>query len=630
MRATLDLPVKDKAKFGEIVRSHVAREERNIQDWITFTSLATLYMAGCRKFNVYDPRRRVVVGDWTDENGDLEYQDNTLVMELNKILGVMNSQDVRPKVERVGASLGDIRNRAVAQILMETLLQEQTRDQIDAEFNFMLAAYGCAALSGAVERLPVVGLVGDIEVVHGTELMQFPSRIGPGVSSGIMRRRWVSEDFLREKFSSQKVAAMLKSGQYRGRSIQWGEAMDDQVGTQYPTYYNQADEGRNSMRIFEIVEVYNIGINNLVKQYGVVSGRYTLEAYDFSQDEVYCPIAKATFYNNGTFHGMGHFQMRFASHRATERLMQQLYQGTEEVDRYPLLVLPQGSYNGRTAFKDSGGVKIMKYMPDAYIENFRPFQVEPINTVGMKASIAEFSRNASRELTPIRDLLAEKGRAESGEALQFLDEQTKQATVHATQQKRMAYGQAYLAVAQAAIRELIEQPSPLYPARLSIDMAGVVIDPENDSVTFSDNPVPNISKLKFTIMDGHPQSSLARKMEATNHVREGRMTIDEYRVFMAKEGLDPAMLLDAEVNAVELATRNCLTVFGDGEVPGQIVLTPDTVRPDVQLMIVSTFMGSLAVAKASPQVQDALSQYKRVLTEFGGFALPEQVPAGTI
>jgi len=542
----------------------------------------------------------------------------------------MGSQDTRPKVDRVGFALGDIRNRAVAQILMDHLIHAQAQAEIHSEFDFMLAAYGCAGLCGHTLSVPVAGLVGDLEVVHGTELMPFPSQYGMSRTGGLMRRRWVPESFLKDVYGTRRFNKMLDSGVYRGRKIQYGAALD-QINANHQTNSLTRENASDDLRIFEIVEVWNVGLADRLRQYGVVCGKYTLEAYDFTEEEVFCPIAKATFYNNGTFHGMGHFQMTFGAHRATERLLKNLYQNVEELDRYPLLVLPQGSYNGRTAFQDAGGgVKIMKYMPDAFIENFKPFPIEPVNNVLMPAQVAEFSRNISRELNPVRDLLAEKGRAESGEALQLLDEQTKQATVHATQQKRTAYGKAYRAVAQAAVREILTSPIALRPSRLTLDMAGVVIDPETDSVQFTENPIPNIAGLTFTIMDSHPQSTLARKVEATNHLREQRMTNEEYRLFMVQEGLDPAMPLEAYENAVEMSTRNCLLLYGDGEFPGQVIITPDTVRPDIQLMIVTTFLSSLAVSKASPAVQDAITDYKAALTEFGGFALPEQVPAGLI
>jgi hypothetical protein len=98
------------------------------------------------------------------------------------------------------------------------------------------------------------------------------------------------------------------------------------------------------------------------------------------------------------------------------------------------------------------------------------------------------------------------------------------------------------------------------------------------------------------------------------------------KLFALKEGLDFAMWMDEEKSAYESVIRNILLLYGDGQQTQQIVLTPHTCRPDLQLRVLSAFMANPIMSLASPAVQDAFKAYRESLISFMGQSLPAMVP----
>jgi hypothetical protein len=164
-------------------------------------------------------------------------------------------------------------------------------------------------------------------------------------------------------------------------------------------------------------------------------------------------------------------------------------------------------------------------------------------------------------------------------------------------------------------------------SNLTLDLAGAVIDLENGSVSFDKNPIPHVGHLTFGVRQVNPRSEVARKEEAIALLRAGLMDPDAFKLFTLKEGLDFAMWIEEERSAYEMGVQNILVLYGNGQDPGQVVLTPHTARPDIQMRLLSSFMSSPVMAVASPEVQNAFADYKQSMLQFMGATLPPQVPS---
>ena len=104
------------------------------------------------------------------------------------------------------------------------------------------------------------------------------------------------------------------------------------------------------------------------------------------------------------------------------------------------------------------------------------------------------------------------------------------------------------------------------------------------------------------------------------------MDPDSFKLFALKEGLDFAMYMDEDQAAYEQVVKNILTLFGNGSEPGQVVITPHTSKPELQIRVLSSFMTSPVMSGADPTVIDEFKKYRESLMQFMGASLPAMVP----
>jgi hypothetical protein len=370
------------------------------------------------------------------------------------------------------------------------------------------------------------------------------------------------------------------------------------------------------------------GPRGTVSRYVVSSGDVVLEDRDLTGVETYCPIGFARFMDNGTFHGAGLFDLMFGIVREMERMLKSLFNNVRDIDKYGLLVMPQGTMNERAMMRDIGkGLRYVSYSKDALIgDDFKPLVIQPYNAGDVPGKVAQFAKAISDSLSPVQDLLAEKGRVDSASGLQFLDEQISKAMTNPTSGVQAAFGGMYKSLVAKASREMLLSQRAIPVNKLTLDLAGAVIDPEDGTVSFKKNPIPNFSQISFTVKDTAPKSEVVRKQEAMSLLQAGMTDPEGVKLFAMKEGLDFALWMDEEKSAYESVIRNILLLYGDGENTQQIVLTPHTCRPDLQLRVLSAFMANPIMTLASPAVQDAFKSYRESLISFMGQSLPAMVP----
>jgi hypothetical protein len=252
--------------------------------------------------------------------------------------------------------------------------------------------------------------------------------------------------------------------------------------------------------------------------------------------------------------------------------------------------------------------------------------ITPHNAGDVPGKVAQFAKAIADSISPVQDLLAEKGRVDSASGLQFLDEQISKAMTNPTSGVQMAFGTMYKSLVAKASREMLMSDRALPVNKLTLDLAGAVIDPEEGTVNFKKNPIPNFSQLSFTVRDTSPRSETVRKQEMMGLLQAGLTDPEGVKLFAMKEGIDLAVWMDEEKSAYECVIRNILLLYGDGQQTQQIVLTPHTARPDLQLRVLSAFMSNPIMAVASPGVQDAFKAYRESLISFMGQSLPAMVP----
>jgi hypothetical protein len=623
---------KDPLKLARIIDQHCERETSRLAYRRATWLVALHYMMGARQFDVFDPESGNVRYSYLDKEDRLEFQSSELLSAVDKISGRLSSLDYRPLVQRVGSSLSSIRQRSIAQIMLDQVVSDHQLSRVVPQFNHIFTLLGSCGITGHMVNHQTVGMTADLEVVHPMELFPFPSLTHDYTKQrGLMRQRTVSMDYLKTVFGP-KVARNKEQMEFY--TVRPGETFEQQTES---TFGNQviysdprtsgADSGEDSIQVVKVRELWLKGPRDTVSRYVVSSGEYVIHDEDLEGREVYCPIGFARFMENGSFHGAGVFDLLFPLCREAEKLQKSLFKNIQDIDKYGVLVLPHGSFNANTMLRDVGdGLRVFPWEPDPISEGFKPFNIMPANSGDVPGKISAFAVQQIDRLNPIRDLIAEKGRVDSATGLQFLDEQVNRAMNTPTAGVQQAWGDCYRSVLAGAVREIVFSPKTFTVDQLTLDLAGVVVDPETMAVSFESNPLPSLSQLSFKIKDINPRSKVARKQEALQLQQQFQIDPDTFMLFALKEGLDFAMWVDEHQSAYESVVRNCLLLYGDGKTPGQIIVTPQTSKPDMQIRVLNAFMAGPTMAVAEAAVQDAFISYHKTLMGFMGLVLPNALP----
>ena len=131
---TIKLP-KNKIDLARIIDEHADREEARLSYRKIMWLLAWHYLAGARRFDVFDPSTGALSPHYLDEEGNMEFQSQEMLSAIDKVSGRLASLDLRPKVVRKGISLNSIRERALSQILMDHVVSNDQLDKIKTQFD---------------------------------------------------------------------------------------------------------------------------------------------------------------------------------------------------------------------------------------------------------------------------------------------------------------------------------------------------------------------------------------------------------------------------------------------------------------------------------------------------------------
>lgn len=615
---TYTLP-SNKRDLAAAIMKHVNREKDRMVYHRLMWYLAWHYLNGSREFRNYNPGTGQYESFFVDSDGKLEFQSQTLLKELDSALSILNGINTMPYVAPLDGSLSRMRERAAAQILLDSTLSEDQVDRAKRNFNFMLLTYGMAGIQGHIMDHPTIGIGADMEAIHPRELMPFPSLgYDHTKASGLVRDRVYTMDWLESR--GINITPSMK------KEMEWWEAEPgsqetvDKEEDRIPLvrYSRPASATRTSSdnvtSVARVVQLWLDGPKGTCSRYVVISGDCVLMDKDLSKAEHYCPIGIRRCIETGSWHGAGYFAMMYGVHRQFEWLMKSCFANARDNDRFGVLVLPAGAYNERNLLTNTQeGLRVLTYTPDPITPDAKPFAIAPVNSGELPGKVAEMAAQILQGLSPVRDLANEKGRIDSAQALQTLENSLNRGLTNSTQAVEGAFADAYRSLCNRIAQQLTISPRTVPVSRLSLDLAGAVIDPMDNTVKFPSNPLSDVSRLRFAVREPYSGSKVAQKMELIQHFNEGRTDPDSFKKYAIENGIDLAMDVSDEEAALETVTLNCLLLFGDGETPGEIVLTPNMARPDLQLRIVNTFMSHPRMAKASVDVQDAFADFQEFL-----------------
>lgn len=644
----LDIPTlpKDPVTLCRVLDQHVIREERKLFVKKVRWDLARAYADGARMFKFTSGGafpKGLGAFHFTDE-GKMPLAVSDLLTIANKVHGALQGMDMRPTAVRDTMALGGIRERAVAQIIANATISNEQVKIAMSQFAWIFAWLGSCGLQGHTGDFPTIGLRSELEVVEPIEIFPFPSLERDRTKQrGLIRQRMFPLTALEEDLGPRIRRNLDKmSGHIFTRRVGEETEVDPtravlgntrRISPRPPGI--PADDGKaDSYKMALVRELYIEGPDQTCSRFFSCIGNYPLqdETYDFVQ--TFCPLHYARFYETGGFRGAGLFDILWSQVRQFEQLVEDLVNNVKDNDAYPIVIMPSGVINERTTQRDDG--KKMRYV-SVDMEpsfggkgDFRPITVAPHNAGDTPGKVATFLKDVIRDNSPVRDILREKGRVDSLSGLQFLQEQEQRATNTPVANLAQVLGSVYKYCVSQTTAHLAVSPRPLPLSDITLELAGVSINAEEGTVSFNNNPLPDLSRVSFVPRERSLKSTAILKQEIVEMARlkmeMGAPDWDGLLLKIFREGVEFAVEAEAERNAFDSVQINLLIIFNDGLTPGQIVITPHTERPDFQLRVVEGFMASRTVQVASPSVVNALIDYRSALLFMMQNVLPESVP----
>lgn len=607
-----------------IMRQHADRERSRLAVRRVRWALAQAYLAGYRRFDALDMQQGKIASFYLEKDGKIPLAIQDMLKQVNDAQGILQSLDLRPLIRRTGLSLNAIRERAMAQLIANAVIDDShLRDVQSTAANFFMAL-GHVGISCEVLDGPAVGLTTEFEVIPPSELYPFPS-VGTDRSKvcGLMRERLLPAEFLKTKypFGDDALRKMDVFERVVGEDVR-----DDGVEA---AEKGKPDKVKTTYLLVRVRELWLDGPRGTCSRYIVTSNDHLFADQKFDGEQVYCGTRHARCFDTGEFHGAGLFDLLFGAVREFEKLVKDLINNVRDLDRYPLTVLPAGAVHERTAFKDSGrGLRYISLEMEPTFAGqgeFRPHNIPIHNAGDVPGRTAAFLQQVISGLSPLRDLVKEKGRGDSAAFMQFLDEENKRPMTVPVSNFTLMFSEAYRSAVSTAARKMLTSRRAIPLSHLDLGLLGAVIDWQNGEVSFAQNILPDVSRLDFGIREGNPKRESLRKQEALLLLERG-FPPNRFILLALEEGLDFATWLRPEEAAYRTVVMNCLTLFNDGETPGLVWLTPSTENAALQLEVVKAILSGPELRTASVDVVNAFISYKETLDSYMGMVLPEQVP----
>lgn len=633
---------KKKEDIARVIRAHCDSERCRYSFRRAMWLLALAYFKGQRHFTTFNTETGQVIGHFQDKSGRQEFQSHELLSLIDKTAARIASMDLRPQVERTGTSIQQTRERAVNQIVLDSLVQTSQLDKIKPQFAHIFTSLGCCGLSGHVIDRSTMGLVGALEVVHPKEVFPYPALHQDYTKeNGRVRERSVTLDWLKGEFGTQVFSDKNKN-KMEYWQMNWAsvdlENDQSEVGLMVRRAFtneplssgSHGGVSSNENDDVEVVRIRELWLDSDVgtcDRYVLTSGDLLIHDEDLSQGNYWCPLGWARFMESGCFYGMGLFDILFSVNRMAEKLMKNAFNNVMEADKYGIVGLPMAMASERVVLRDVGqGLRAFSFQTDPLSENQKPIVIQPFNTGDVPGRTAQFAREFMQSLTPIQDLIAEKGRVDSAAGLQFLDEQITKALTTPTMGIEQCFGGVYRHMTSGFNRAMMKNPQSIPITSYDLNLAGVVMDQVEGKIQFTRNPLPDHSKLRYGVRQASPRTEIARKQAALGLFQAKLTDRDGFILYMLQEGIDIEMYVEPEKAAWQSVVSNILTLFGDGVESQKISASPYGSRPDLQLRVLTGFMTSPVFQQASPDVLTQFEGYRQQLMMWSGLTLPNAVP----
>ncbi len=475
---------------------------------------------------------------------------------------------------------------------------------------------------------------------------------------GISRKRWVPVQWLADRMKTvfnKRIDLKRPESNMDARDVPWGgivpdcqdsEVQSGGVGVNFPhktgdsigvniTQPGRSDDGRPGPRRdgrlyvpLEEIYIYD-DTQQFVARFIIKVGRKILVDENFEEQKVrvLCPLHVARHTDIGKMFARGFIAPLMPMNDQIEKMMSSLFKNIQELDMFGTLFIPGASGIDIKSFRTGPRPKAVKFEPDPLSPDLKPFTLTPTNTGLMPAKVAEFASDMMQKLSGQGPAFQGEtsGRIDSAAGLGFLFNTGNISLGLPSHGLADAFAGVYSRMLQVA-KERLTPGQTIMLATIDDAIAGVILDPQTGQMRLSENPIPQPWEIKVDIKDRQPRDREIRKQELKELF--GMELVDPIRFWVTamEENLDMPGAPREIWETWRKCTWQIITLFRDGQTPGNVDIGEHTQSPDIQLIKLQEFMNKIEYSLASDAVRKSFETWKMALEIAAGQNFPAGLP----
>lgn len=591
------------------------------------------YMRGIRNFTNINYGNGTLNASYLDVSGVLKFRYEDIVAKYQAQLGRLLGINLAPVVSRRGESLDGLRKASTAQVVLSSIFPQEKVSKLALNTFPPLLQYGTVGFGLWVEGEDSIG----IEIINPWELIPIPLDVSaPSDVRGLIRVRYVPTDWVKNLSITPKKGSKAYKGmddlkvpfgdlpadvtsKFHGSvSLTSGgggffvRGSDSQVETQWKGRGTKKDKTQTDVTL--LVEVWTETSDGYLAEYLILAGSYEklnlLYRQDHSQSRYHMPVRVARDVTVGGFYGRSFVDQLIPLNTEAEYSLSSLFQTISDYDLYGLLMWPSGQGTPPEAHRGRDGIKRLVYEPDYTVPDQKPYNIEPARLTKPQIEAAMLAGGLMDKLAnqPTEMLQGgAPGRVDSASGLGFLYETSAIPLSPTAKSVAEAISGIYRAML-GICKDIWPAEKVVSISNLDDSLAGISLDVETGEINLSKNAIPSPDKVNINVASEVPVSKEQQKMELKEALEKQIITLDEYSFKVREKGLNSPVGNDVAWENYRRAKLENLSLFGDGEKPGKVIVS----ERDLHLIhqsVLNAFMARPEFYAASQEVRDKFVEH---------------------
>ena len=608
------LPKKDNDLI-EVLKNNESESQGACNIAKTRWLLTMRYMQGDRNF---------INTNWSDgnitvnyyEGDDSEFKFEGLLPYYKTEMGRFMQMDLSPAVRRRGEGLDGLKNRSIAQIILDDRMSKEQAESFKADLLPLFLQTGHLGIGAFADK----DTPPHLEVIPGWELRSVPAEpVVVNSVEGLMRVRHVTKEWLQSKGLYQSS----KDSDYEWVELPVGKRPDSggagtlsgslNASPPYGVGGGRAASSYEGRRQFwtPVIECWMRTENNKLREYAAIAGKVKIGRYDVAETKgVPMPVNIARYLTVSGFYGRGFAEQLVNLNSEAEVMLDQLFQNVENWDEYGLLCLSTNmGLSVDEVLEKKNGPRVLMYNPDLYNPSTQPFQLTPVNSGQTPLKIAQTCLELIGHQSSQSEILSGEapGRVDSAQGLGLLMETANMPLSDATASLSQAVSNSYEALLWLSKQNWGER----HAVELSLrddSLVGIKYNPQTGQVELEKDAIPHPDEVSITVGTRSPRSPSQIRADLDDQLAKGIITPREYRIKARLEDLDLPVGNEQEWHNYRRAIVNNLILYGDGETPGAVRVAEHDMH-EVHLSVLTAFMARPEFFLASDEVRAAFENH---------------------